>query len=459
MKRTISLIISLILIFGVVAFPAEAKIFHQCHYCGGDGKYTCDAKDCNGGKITCGRCNGSGQTTEKCAECNGTGLCRMCQGSGKRVGDETIPCDHCKGSGQCQGGPGWGPCTQGYYYNVCSDCNGDGVVWHNNEWCIYARNHGGKCPICKGTGYEGDGVEGTPNDGVSNVPHTGDGIYYLDGSYSVYGGSSSGSSSTESESSGTTFTETETDNNQEDINTNDSNELLPEDKHTTIYLGTSSVESDDFAGKTATGVIRYQDMTDEQKRAYDSLSDEELDKLLVNVRDIILTGKVGNSSEESKGPVDEFCKANNIKDFADAGILSVSFDGHIEIGFPVLVSVEVNPDFFDGSKQIHVFHIKEGGSIVQIPDEDITSVINKDGGTGLRIEFFTDSFSDFLLSDIEGLVVPADNETSNEDDSHVINDTSNWNQNAIIISVVVGIVLIATVALVFIILKKRKTHN
>ena len=181
MKKTLSLILSFIMIVVFASFPAQAKIFHQCHCCGGDGIYTCDATDCKNGRITCGGCGGTGQTTEKCAECGGTGKCRMCNGTGKRLGDSTIACDNCKGTGQCQGGPGWGPCKQGYYYITCQDCKGEGTVWHNSEWCTYARNHGGKCPICKGTGYEGDGVEGTPNDGVSNVPRAGDGIYYLNG--------------------------------------------------------------------------------------------------------------------------------------------------------------------------------------------------------------------------------------------------------------------------------------
>lgn len=195
MKKMISLIISLALIAAFAAFHAEAKILSECHCCGGDGIYTCDAVDCRNGKLPCGRCNGTGEAVEKCAECDGTGKCGLCHGTGKRLGDETIDCDNCKGTGQCQGGPGWGACTQGYYYSTCPDCKGEGTVWHNSEWCVYARNHNGQCPVCKGTGYEGDGAEGTPNDGVSNVPRPGDGIYYLNGSYAVYGGGSSGNGS------------------------------------------------------------------------------------------------------------------------------------------------------------------------------------------------------------------------------------------------------------------------
>lgn len=452
MKKTFSLIISIILVLTFAAFPAEAKILNQCHYCGGDGIYTCDAKDCNNGRITCGRCGGTGQTKEKCGECGGTGKCRVCQGTGKRLGDNTIDCDNCKGTGNCQGGPGWGACTQGYYHNKCQDCNGEGTVWHNSEWCKYARTHGGKCPICKGTGYEGDGVEGTPNDGVSNVPRAGDGIYYLDGSYAIYGGGSSGGNSSGGSSSDKKTVSTDS----QKSNTNASYELLPADKHTTMYLGTPSVENDDFAGTTATGVVRYKEMTDDQKAVYDSLSDEKLDKLLVNVRDIITTVKVGEISDESQGSVDAFCQANGIKDFADANILSVSFDGHIEIGFPILVSVEVDPDMFDGSKPMHVFHIKEDGLVLQISDEDISCIKREEDGKISRIEFYTDSFSDFLLSDAEGLVAPTDIKTESAEDSYTAYGGTGSFNSAIIFVLIAVLVLIAAAVIVFFALKKRR---
>ena len=106
MKKLISFIIGLTLIAVFAAVPVEAKILHQCHCCGGDGIYTCDAKDCKDGKLPCGKCNGTRQAKEKCAECNGTGKCRLCQGTGKRLGDSTIDCDNCNGTGNCKGGPG-----------------------------------------------------------------------------------------------------------------------------------------------------------------------------------------------------------------------------------------------------------------------------------------------------------------------------------------------------------------
>ncbi len=62
MKKRIALLLSLVMIAAVASVPAAAKILHQCHGCGGDGVYTCDAVDCKNGKLTCGRCTPTGCT-------------------------------------------------------------------------------------------------------------------------------------------------------------------------------------------------------------------------------------------------------------------------------------------------------------------------------------------------------------------------------------------------------------
>lgn len=49
MKKLIAFFISLTFIVTFASVPAEAKILHRCHHCGGDGIYTCDAVDCKDG--------------------------------------------------------------------------------------------------------------------------------------------------------------------------------------------------------------------------------------------------------------------------------------------------------------------------------------------------------------------------------------------------------------------------
>jgi len=419
MKKLLSTVLALVFILSFAMIPAEAKILHQCHVCYGTGTYKCDASDCVNGIIGCGRCNGSGTIEE-----------------GK----------------------------------TCPDCGGKGKREHDSEWCRYAVAHGGQCPVCKGTGYEGDSVEGTPNNGSSNRPQPGDGIYNLDGSYYVYGGGSSGGNSGGdnggSSSSDTTAATTKADDTPAPVLDPDIGKTdvkydpveLPDNRQATMYLGTPAIENDDFAGTTATGSVKYQDMSDSQKAVYDSIPDEDLAQILGNVQGIISTVKVGEAAAESQKSVDAFLSANNIKDFKDANILPISFDGHIEIGFPVQVSVEVGEDTFDGSKPIHVFHIKEDGSIIQIPDENVTWIARDDGKIS-RVEFYTDSFSDFLLSDAEGLVAPETLDIETPDEPVITPGATEKSHSALKIVTIVIVALIAIGALVFFILKNRKTPD
>ena len=121
-----------------------------------------------------------------------------------------------------------------------------------------------------------------------------------------------------------------------------------------------------------------------------------------------------------------------------------------------MVSVEVDPNRFDGSKAIHVFHIKEDGSVAQIPDEDVTGIASEGDGRISRVEFYTDSFSDFLLSDAEDLVVPAVTAPEVVEDLSAVSKDSEESSGAIIIAVIAVVILIPAAILAVVFLKKRK---
>ncbi len=415
----ISLVISLTLIVAFTAFPVEAKILHQCHCCGGDGIYTCDAVDCKDGKLPCGRCNSTGQTIEMCGDCNGTGKCRLCQGTGKRLGDDTIDCDNCNGTGQCQGGPGSGPCTQGRYYNQCPDCTGERVVWHNNEWCIYARNHDGQCPICKGTGYEGDGREGTPNDGVSNVPRAGDGIYYLNGSYAIYGGGYSGE---ENGSNGNETASTSPENTTQPPATTDPGPgtdfppadmtLLPEDRNSDFDIPLSN-EPD----RTITSSVRVETgkMTDEEQKYYAQLPEEELAQILTNVRTIVASAEPGRSDSKTDELLNSLASQNGYESLPEGRLFPLYFEGHQEIGFPVHVTVSVEKGLLDGGTDLYVYHIAEDGIIELLGKAEYGTY---EDGTIESISFYTSSFSTFFTSakelDTDISVVTGDSESTDD---------------------------------------------
>ena len=448
----ISLVISLTLIVAFTAFPVEAKILHQCHCCGGDGIYTCDAVDCKDGKLPCGRCNSTGQTIEMCGDCNGTGKCRLCQGTGKRPGDDTIDCGNCNGTGQCQGGPGKGPCTQGQYYNQCPDCTGERVVWHNNEWCIYARNHDGQCPICKGTGYEGDGREGTPNDGVSNVPRAGDGIYYLNGSYAIYGGGYSGG---ESGSNGNGTTSTPSENTTQPPGTDfppADMTLLPEDRNSDFDIPLSN-EPD----RTITSSVRVEmgTMTDEEQKYYAQLPEEELAQILTNVRTIVASAEPGRSDSKTDELLNSLATQNGYGSLPEGRLFPLYFEGHQEIGFPVRVTVSVEKGLLDGGTDLYVYHIAEDGIIELLGKAEYGTY---EDGTIENISFYTSSFSTFFTSakelDTDISVVTGDSESTDAMGSTGENETPLrfWIVLFAVMTSVIVVVIVGTI----VVRKKRK---
>lgn len=471
----ISLVISLTLIVAFTAFPVEAKILHQCHCCGGDGIYTCDAVDCKDGKLPCGRCNSTGQTIEMCGDCNGTGKCRLCQGTGKRLGDDTIDCDNCNGTGQCQGGPGSGPCTQGQYYNQCPDCTGERVVWHNNEWCIYARNHDGQCPICKGTGYEGDGREGTPNDGVSNVPRAGDGIYYLNGSYAIYGGGYSGgeNGSNGNETASTSPENTtqppattdpgssETKPPQQNDNPTDQSEnnqpgtdfppadmtLLPEDRNSDFDISLSS-DSD----RTITSSVRVEmgKMTDEEQKYYAQLPEKELAQILTNVRTIVASAEPGRSDSKTDELLNSLASQNGYESLPEGRLFPLYFEGHQEIGFPVRVTVSVEKGLLDGGADLFVYHIAEDGVIELLGKAEY---VTYEDGTIESLSFYTSSFSTFFTSakelDTDISVVTGDSESTDAMGSTGENENPprSWLVLFVVLMGVIVVLLVVTIVL------------
>ena len=489
--RVLALTLAFAVLCGSFATTAYAKILYQCHCCGGDGIYTCDAVDCKDGKLPCGRCNSTGQTIEMCGDCNGTGKCRLCQGTGKRLGDDTIDCDNCNGTGQCQGGPGWGPCTQGQYYNQCPDCTGERVVWHNNEWCIYARNHDGQCPSCKGTGYEGDRREGTPNDGVSNVPRAGDGIYYLNGSYAIYGGGYSGGNEGDDENNnngdnpnqagkyivwfgegswkigdvtvtadktnGQYLTETDIitltnfDPDTMEVRVEAENgfrtTLFVNNGKTSISAHSQTIDSvpkdiafsvvakeaspggnedgeepivippdrnQDFeippaesggAEKTASAAVEVGKMTSEEQEHYAGLTDEELNRKLVNVQSILQTVRPGEFAADTEELINDVAELNGIDTLEEAKIFPLSFEGHEDLGFPIAVTVRIEKGVLKGDSDLFVYHILEDRSIESLGKAEYTTY---DDGSVESITFYTTGFSSFFTSSKElNIDIPA----------------------------------------------------
>jgi len=103
----------------------------------------CDNPQCQKGKVTCGVCNGTGQTADgaACKACHGTGKtdCPVCGGLGRirRLKQESWTehetCHVCNGRGMVE-------CylCHGEKERVCPTCKGDGVVWNTGKLAFFA---------------------------------------------------------------------------------------------------------------------------------------------------------------------------------------------------------------------------------------------------------------------------------------------------------------------------------
>lgn len=482
MKKPLSLvgvILILVLAFSGFAITAQAKIFSECHTCGGKGKYVCDNPDCGGkgtypcssrpdpnakkcknGYVTenCPQCHGSGDGGQ-CGNCHGTKKCVVCEGDGKQGDLNDRICNQCGGTGKCVTCGGNGRLTCSYckgkktITNKCPDCNGTGILKCTNQLCVWGRANGGKCKTCKGTGFEGDGVEGTPNDGVSNVPKKGDGIYRLDGSYYVYGGSNNNNNNntTQKTNSGTSAAAAKT---SSAVNgTTASTELLP---GAVSILPNDRISDFDIVANPDGGNQNYfarvevGKMNEQQRKLYESMPARELGNILGNVSKIVSTAKPGQADENAKSRINEVAKASGLDAPEDANIYPIAFQGHQYIGFPVAVTVSFNKGEVNGAGDTYIYHIKDDGTIEPL---GVAEKGTYEDGSVSQLTFYTTGFSSFftaskeLNTDIAPQNDPQDLKTIGADGNGI---------NPVIYYIIAAVTVAAAGLITFIILKNRK---
>lgn len=203
-----AIIFTIILLFCSFATTAFAKDLEPCYHCSGTGEFHCHICD-NNGETVCDTCGGAGKWAcpgeEGKGKCNnGWIVCPSCNGDGK-IGDG--PCGNCADSGK----PGYIRCVvcHGSGEVICPGCSGNGKCECQVGDCQKARTVGYKCPYCMGAGYLLVNFSPGENNGVDNRPANGDQIW-VNGTYTIYGGSSGGnnSQSENNQSSGGKQTET-----------------------------------------------------------------------------------------------------------------------------------------------------------------------------------------------------------------------------------------------------------
>ena len=401
----------------------SAKELEVCRLCNGSKDYHCSG--CNNvGEVVCDGCYGAGGSVcpgdsymgNSCDK--GYYICASCNGDGKmRTGDGEIVeglCGNCNGAGKhrcivCSNGtPGWNECTR---------CVGDGMA--ECQRCIAARKIGYKCPKCTGTGFcllENPMPPDEYNDGVRNVPNKGDHIIVdEEWHYYIYGEDPGvilpekpetpkepGTSTVEP---GQTDTEETTNPNQNEQNgdgIDNENKVTPDDRNSNYDI--PSVSADGTAVNSS-AIIDISKMTNEEQLYYASLDEEELNRKLVNIQQILASVKPGTYGENSEELIKNIAKKNGINSLEEGRIVPLYFEGHEDLGFPIEVSVRMEKGMLDGGTRLYVYHICNDGKIELLGDAEYSTY---DDGSVENISFYTTGFSSFFTSARELEIVEAD---------------------------------------------------
>lgn len=396
-KRYVTVLFVAVLLCGVFEIIAYAKELEPCRLCGGKGDYHCVSCG-NTGTVTCRGCNGTGvwhcpgeDGKGKCN--NGYYTCKSCNGDGKnRSGDGNIiegSCGNCSGKGKiecwtCHGNP-----TQ-----ACDKCGGTGKEECQVGTCKVSRKYNWKCPDCKGTGFILVGNPMPPkesNDGVRNVPKTGDYIVTNDKTWAgyKYGGESKNDTSSKSTVSKETQSKTDVKSAPGEEPQENADFVLPENRNTVYEIPMAS-QSD-----KARATVETDKMSDKEQLHYAELSEEKLGEILSAVRTIVSTAKPGESDKQTKELIKLIAENNGIDTKENGQFFPITFEGHQDIGFPIKVSVTLESGELAGGGDIFVYHITEDGGIEPLGKAEI---ITYPDGSVEELSFYTTGFSSFFTA-------------------------------------------------------------
>ena len=146
-------------------------------------------------------------------------------------------------------------------------------------------------------------------------------------------------------------------------------------------------------------------MTEKEQENYTRLTDEELNKKLVNVQSILQTVRPGEFAADTEELINDVAELNGIDTLEEAKIFPLSFEGHEDLGFPIAVTVRLEKGVLKGDSDLFVYHILEDRSIESLGKAEYTTY---DDGSVESITFYTTGFSSFFTSSKElNIDIPA----------------------------------------------------
>ena len=386
----------------------HAKELEVCRLCKGSRDYYCSWCN-NAGTVVCDGCGGVGGSkcqgdTYKGNSCdNGYYVCKSCNGDGKnRTGDGDIVdgvCGNCNGAGQlrcvvCSTGstPGW---------NVCEGCEGDGISFCHS--CTAAREIGYKCIKCTGTGYVLLANPMPPdedNDGIKNVPVNGDHIVIdEEWHYYIFGQNSDEifpietvPSTTDPEQSADGDSVSSNKEEKTEVESVSQNDIVPDNRHTNYEIPV--VTSGETRENTST-TIEVGRMSNEEQVYYASLGEDELNRKLTNVRQILASVQPGIFEEDTEELIYNIAAQNGYNTLEEGRILPLYFEGHEDLGFPIAVRVYLEKGMLDGGTELYIYHICDNQKIEFLGKAEYCTY---DDGSVESILFYTTGFSSFFTA-------------------------------------------------------------
>lgn len=215
--------------------------------------------------------------------------------------------------------------------------------------------------------------------------------------------------------------------------------IIPSDRNQDFEI--SSTESSN-SEQSASARVEVGKMTEKEQANYAGLTDEELNKKLVNVQDILNSVRLGEFADDTKEIINDIAKLNGIDNLEDGKIFPLSFTGHENLGFPIAVTVRLEKGMLESDTDLFVYHILEDETIESLGKAEYTRY---DDGSVESITFYTTGFSSFFTSTTELSIL--DSTTATEGSEQELDkDNYLWIWGVVIIAVVGGAIVCVALA-------------
>ena len=128
--------------------------------------------------------------------------------------------------------------------------------------------------------------------------------------------------------------------------------IIPSDRNQDFEI--FSTESSN-SKQSASAKVEVGKMTEKEQANYAGLTDEELNKKLVNVQDILNSVRLGEFADDTKEIINDIAKLNGIDNLEDGKIFPLSFTGHENLGFPIAVTVRLEKGMLESDTDLFVY--------------------------------------------------------------------------------------------------------